>query len=132
MSRYYVNLNRHEIYGMAILEAMYYECPVIAFHAPGPDFLLDNGRCGYLCGSDEEMLSALSDAVLADFGSPVSESGISTVCDSSSSENGISTDSGSSEAESAHTIADAARARVLSSFLWERCLPELGDINVSQ
>ncbi len=132
MSRYYVNLNRHEIYGMAILEAMYYECPVIAFHAPGPDFLLDNGRCGYLCGSDEEMLSALSDAVLADFGSPVSESGISTVCDSSSSENGISTGCGFSAAESAHTIADAARARVLSSFLWERCLPELGDINVSQ
>lgn len=49
----FVNLNRHEIYGMAILEALYYECPVIAYHAPGPDFILgalqdpdaDSGFC---------------------------------------------------------------------------------------
>lgn len=47
----FVNLNRHEIYGMSILEAMYYQCPVIAMHAPGPDYLVIDGKMGYLCQS---------------------------------------------------------------------------------
>lgn len=138
MSCCYVNLNRHEIYGMAILEAMYYECPVVAFHAPGPDFLLDGGCCGRLCGSDEDMLSALSDAVLSDLDSSVLESGISTGSGSSSLKSGKSEVSGSSASkagkpvssgapasETVRTVTDAARTRVLSSFLWERCLPKL-------
>ena len=44
ISNCFVNLNRHEIYGMAILEALYYECPVIAFHAPGPDYIIEEYR----------------------------------------------------------------------------------------
>lgn len=36
LSTCYVNLNTHEIFGMAILEAMYYECMVIALDAPDP------------------------------------------------------------------------------------------------
>ncbi len=59
MSYCYVNLNHHEIYGMAILEAMYYECPVVAFRAPGPDFILDDGRFGWLCSSAEDLISAI-------------------------------------------------------------------------
>ncbi len=52
---FFVNFNRVEIYGMAILEAMVNGCPVIAMRAPGPEFLIDDGRTGFLCDSDEEM-----------------------------------------------------------------------------
>lgn len=95
MSCCYINLNHHEIYGMALLEAMYYECPVVAFHAPGPDFILDGGRFGRLCGSKDELLSAIS-ALLT----PRAHA-------------------------DAHASITAARERVVSEFLWERCLPTL-------
>lgn len=36
----YINLNEVEILGMSILEAMYYNCPVLAISAPGPEFIL--------------------------------------------------------------------------------------------
>lgn len=39
----FVNLNQQEIFGMAILEAMYYGCKVVAWHAPGPDFIIEDG-----------------------------------------------------------------------------------------
>lgn len=52
----FINLNRHEIYGMAILEAMYYRCPVIAIHAPGPDFIIGERNMGYLCDNLEELM----------------------------------------------------------------------------
>lgn len=58
----YVNLNRNEIFGMALLEAMYYEAKVVAWHAPGPDFLIEDGRSGFLVSSDQAFL----DAVLAE------------------------------------------------------------------
>lgn len=94
ISSCYVNLCYHEIYGMALLEAMYYECPVVAFHAPGPDFILDNGRFGQLCGSQDELLSAIST--------------LTAPC-------------GLTDAHAAVTA--AARERVVSKFLWEHCLP---------
>ena len=49
----FVNLNQQEIFGMAILEAMYYECKVVAWNAPGPDFIIKDGESGFLVGSDE-------------------------------------------------------------------------------
>ena len=52
---YYINFNPDEIYGMAILEAMCHKCPVLAIKAPGPNFLIDDGKTGYLCTSSEEM-----------------------------------------------------------------------------
>ena len=55
----YVNLNEHEIFGMSILEAMYYECPVVALEAPGPDYILEHGKYGYLCSSDLELYNSL-------------------------------------------------------------------------
>lgn len=36
----FINYCPNEIYGMAILEALYYECPVYAYLAPGPSFIL--------------------------------------------------------------------------------------------
>lgn len=49
----FVNLNQQEIFGMAILEAMYYGCKVVAWEAPGPSFIIENGVSGFL-GKDEE------------------------------------------------------------------------------
>ncbi|MCM1103339.1 MAG: glycosyltransferase [Clostridium sp.] len=68
MSMCYVNLNDHEIFGMSILEALYYECPVIALHAPGPDSILNTCPGGSLCSSSQELLEAItaSDTITAD------------------------------------------------------------------
>ena len=54
-----VNLNTEEIFGMAILEAMYYGCPVVARRAPGPDYLIENGTDGVLCGDDEAIKASV-------------------------------------------------------------------------
>ncbi len=54
MSDCFVNLNRHEIYGMAILEAMYYECPVIIHSAPGPDYILSGSGYDGVCITDKK------------------------------------------------------------------------------
>ncbi len=64
ISDYSINLNHHEIYGMTLLEAMYYECPVIANHAPGPDFIIgelaDNPSAPvYLVDSNEEIIAQI-------------------------------------------------------------------------
>ena len=56
----YVNLNEHEIFGMAILEAMYYECPVVALVAPGPDYIMEQGKYGFLCKNEQEIYDKLN------------------------------------------------------------------------
>lgn len=57
MSDVMVNLNRVEIFGMAILEAMYYECPVVARRAPGPEYILTEGKDGFLCDDSEQIIA---------------------------------------------------------------------------
>ena len=59
MSECYVNLNTHEIFGMAILEAMYYESTVIALEAPGPSYIIEDKKSGYLCHSEEDVLEVI-------------------------------------------------------------------------
>ncbi|MEH7111507.1 glycosyltransferase family 4 protein [Neobacillus niacini] len=54
-----INMNQHEIFGMSILEAMYQECPVVARHAPGPNFIIDNGVTGFLCDDLKTMIKSL-------------------------------------------------------------------------
>ena len=44
----FINTNDKEIYGMSILEAMYCGCPVVAKKAPGPEFIIDNSKTGYV------------------------------------------------------------------------------------
>ena len=51
-----MNLNTHEIFGMAILEAMYYENVVVALRAPGPELIIENERTGYLCEDEESLI----------------------------------------------------------------------------
>lgn len=42
ISDIFINLSNNEIFGMAILEAMYYKCAVIAKSAPGPNYIIKN------------------------------------------------------------------------------------------
>ena len=62
LSECYVNLNTHEIFGMAILEAMYYECTVIALDAPGPSFIIENEVSGYLCDTEDMLTNKILEA----------------------------------------------------------------------
>ena len=55
----FVNLNKHEIFGMVLLEAMYYECKVVAWEAPGPNHIIENGVSGYLVSGNDELISCI-------------------------------------------------------------------------
>ncbi len=55
MSAYYVNLNKGEIFGMSIMEAVYYQVSVAAIEAPGPTTTLLGLPGHILCKSDEEI-----------------------------------------------------------------------------
>lgn len=62
---FFVNFNSDEIFGMSILEAMYQGCTVLACHAPGPDYIIENGSSGYLVDNIDDMKKIiLSDAKL--------------------------------------------------------------------
>jgi len=52
---YFINLCRTEIFGMAILEAMYYEVSVAALVAPGPSVTLRDMPGHKLCSSYEDV-----------------------------------------------------------------------------
>ncbi len=60
LSECYVNLNTHEIFGMAILEAMYYENVVVALRAPGPELIIANEKSGYLCSSEDNLINIVT------------------------------------------------------------------------
>ena len=57
---YFINLCRNEIFGMAIMEAIYYETPVVAFHAYGPDTILEGMKGSMAIGSMSQMVQLLS------------------------------------------------------------------------
>ena len=52
---YYLNMSRVEIFGMAIMEAVYYRCSVAAIRAMGPSITLKDMRGHCLCDSDAEI-----------------------------------------------------------------------------
>ncbi|WP_111931113.1 glycosyltransferase family 4 protein [Clostridium tertium] len=55
LSDYFINLNRNEIFGMAILEAMYYGCLTIAIEAPGPNYIIKNGVTGLIVNKESDI-----------------------------------------------------------------------------
>lgn len=55
LSDYYINMNKGEIFGMAIMEAVYYCTSVAAFRAIGPSVTLREMKGHALCDSDEEI-----------------------------------------------------------------------------
>lgn len=54
ISDYFLNLCTREIFGMALLESVYYRSSAAALHAPGPDFILTDlpGHC--LCDTIDQ------------------------------------------------------------------------------
>ena len=73
-----VNFNQNEIFGMAILEAMYQGATVVARSAPGPDFIIEDGKSGYLVESVEEMADVLQS--IRDLGANAHERIINEFC----------------------------------------------------
>lgn len=55
----FVNLNQHEIFGMAILEAMFYGCKVVAWKAPGPNLIIEDRVSGWLAESNAEIIKGI-------------------------------------------------------------------------
>lgn len=51
---YFVNMNVEEIFGMAVMEAVYYETPVVASMAPGPSITLKSLKGHHLCETDRD------------------------------------------------------------------------------
>jgi 1,2-diacylglycerol 3-alpha-glucosyltransferase len=59
MSDYYINMSTVEIFGMAIMEAVYYGTSVAARRALGPNLTLNGLRGHCLCESDEEIVDRI-------------------------------------------------------------------------
>lgn len=59
MTDSFVNLNQQEIFGMAILEAMYYGCKVVAWTAPGPNLIIEDGKSGWLARNNKEVIERI-------------------------------------------------------------------------
>ena len=59
ISEAFLNLNKQEIFGMVLLEAMFYETKLVAYHAPGPDYIIENNESGILVDSETEMIEAI-------------------------------------------------------------------------
>lgn len=57
---YFINLRPEEIFGMAIMEAVYYKSCVVAIKAPGPNTILEGMDGHYLCDSFSEIPLILS------------------------------------------------------------------------
>ena len=75
----FVNLSDKEIFGMSLLEAMYAACVPVARHAPGPDFIIEDGRCGLLAG---EPVAEVAAAVLRAAARPdLAEAAQKRICD---------------------------------------------------
>lgn len=60
---YYINFNTNEIFGMAVLEAMYHDCNVVAIKAPGPNSIIENDISGFLVDSIGEMCDVITQNV---------------------------------------------------------------------
>lgn len=54
---YYINVSREEIFGMAVMEAIYYKIPTAASEAMGPSTILKDMPAHKLCKTDDQILS---------------------------------------------------------------------------
>ena len=56
---YFVNLWDHEIFGMAIVEAIYYLTPAFLIDAPGPEVITEGMENSFLCKDIDEIVSRI-------------------------------------------------------------------------
>lgn len=61
MAECFVNLNEQEIFGMSVLEAMYYGCKVVAYKAPGPCCVIEDGISGWLVHDEQTAIARILD-----------------------------------------------------------------------
>lgn len=59
MSDYFINLRAEEIFGMAVMEAVYYQSSVLAIDAPGPTTILNGMEGHHICKTDKEIEDVL-------------------------------------------------------------------------
>ena len=110
---YYVNFNPDEIYGMSILEAMAHRCLVLAIHAPGPDFLIENGVTGFLCDSVEEMTLKICRCEAED----------EAACKMTAKVDDLS------GGEKSEVVLEAARQQILDKFIWDKLVDKFEDFS---
>lgn len=60
ISDFFVNLRPEEIFGMAIMEAVYYKSCVVALRAPGPNTILDGMEGHCLCDDYEGIIKVIN------------------------------------------------------------------------
>lgn len=60
LSKVLVNLNKHEIFGMTLLESLFYNCQVVAIHAPGPDNIIQSSNEGTLVDNDLAIIEEIA------------------------------------------------------------------------
>jgi 1,2-diacylglycerol 3-alpha-glucosyltransferase len=60
ISDYFLNLRSDEIFGMAMMEAIFYKSCVLAISAPGPDTILCNMKSHKLCKSIHEIINLIN------------------------------------------------------------------------
>ncbi len=58
-----LTFSRTEIFGMSIMEAMYYELPVYAIKAPGPNDIILDRETGYLFDTPEDMALKFTEGI---------------------------------------------------------------------
>ena len=58
ISNWFINLSTTEIFGMCILEALFYNCHVIAMNAPGPRMIIENGF-GDIVNNNNEIIDII-------------------------------------------------------------------------
>lgn len=68
-----VNLCLIEIFGMVILEAMYYENTVVALEAPGPKLIISDSKYGYLCQNEEQIVEKIMNTTKTSVGKAAHE-----------------------------------------------------------
>lgn len=59
LADYFVNLWDKEIFGMAVMESVFYKTCTIAIDAPGPDTILCGMKAHAICKNDEEVINEL-------------------------------------------------------------------------
>lgn len=117
---YFVNFNPDEIYGMSILEAMVHRCLVFAIHAPGPDYLIDDGVTGFLCDSVEEMTMQICKCEAA-------EDSTARIAERMHADTGTIETGAMKEAGNRGAILDEARKNVLENLTWDRLVARFED-----
>lgn len=59
ISDVFINLSKKEIFGMALLEAMYYRCKVVAWDAPGPRYIIKDRVNGFVCQNKQQVIESI-------------------------------------------------------------------------